>query len=78
VQQLIDDAYRGRVFALYDMLFNVALVLAAGLTASVLPASGHSPGAVLAIAAGYLVVALAYVTTARRPAARAAAARTTA
>jgi MFS family permease len=78
IQRDITDAYRGRVFALYDMLFNVALVLAAGLTASVLPASGHSSGAVLAIAGGYLVVAAAYVTTAGRPAARAAAARTTA
>ncbi len=75
VQQLIADAFRGRTFALYDMLFNVALVIAAVLTASVLPASGHSPAAVLVISAGYALTAITYLTTGR-PAA--AAARTTA
>ena len=29
VQETIDDAYRGRVFAVYDMLFNVSFVSAA-------------------------------------------------
>jgi hypothetical protein len=78
VQQLITDAYRGRVFAMYDMLFNVALVLAAALTASVLPASGRSPAAVVVIAAGYVLVALGYLETGRRRVTAATAARTTA
>ncbi len=66
VQLHVDDAYRGRVFALYDTLFNLALVTAAVLTALVLPADGHSPVSVLAIAAGYALTALAYVTSSRR------------
>jgi MFS family permease len=66
VQQHIVDAFRGRVFALYDMLFNVALVLAAVLTAAVLPEDGHRPAAVLAISAGWALTALAYVSRSRR------------
>lgn len=37
VQHHVVDAYLGRVFALYDMLFNISLVIAALLTAAVLP-----------------------------------------
>ncbi len=66
VQLHVDDAYRGRVFALYDTLFNVALVSAAVLTALVLPADGHSPASVVVIAAGYALTALGYVTGSRR------------
>jgi hypothetical protein len=66
IQHDVDDAYRGRVFALYDMLFNVALVLAAVLTAVALPESGHSPASVVVIAAGWAVTAAAYVTSSRR------------
>jgi hypothetical protein len=66
IQHDVDDAYRGRVFALYDMLFNVALVLAAVLTAVALPESGHSPASVVVIATGWAVTAAAYVTSSRR------------
>ena len=54
VQRHVADEYRGRVFALYDMLFNVALVLAAVLTALVLPADGHAPVSVVVIGLIYL------------------------
>ncbi|MDT4940466.1 MAG: hypothetical protein QOJ34_555 [Pseudonocardiales bacterium] len=64
IQQHIVDAFRGRVFALYDMVFNLALVLAALLTAAVLPENGHSPAAVVAIAAGWALTAGAYLTSA--------------
>ncbi|SHG19524.1 MFS-type transporter involved in bile tolerance, Atg22 family [Jatrophihabitans endophyticus] len=60
VQQYVDDAFRGRVFALYDTLFNVTLVVAAVLTATVLPADGHSPASVVVIAVGYVVAAACY------------------
>ncbi|TAM92920.1 MAG: MFS transporter [Jatrophihabitans sp.] len=60
VQVHVADEFRGRVFALYDMLFNLALVVAAVLTAAVLPADGHSPATVIGVAAGYLVVGAAY------------------
>jgi hypothetical protein len=66
VQHHVSDAYRGRVFAIYDMLFNIALVLAALLTAAVLPEDGHSPASIAAIAIGWLVTAALYLTTARR------------
>jgi len=66
VQQGIADRFRGRVFALYDMLFNLALVVAAVLTALVLPADGHSPAAVIALGVAWLALAAGYVTSSRR------------
>ncbi|MDH6119683.1 MFS family permease [Kitasatospora sp. GAS204A] len=64
VQNAVEDDYRGRVFALYDVLFNVAFVAAAGVTALVLPLNGRSPGVVLGVAALYGLSAALY---ARRP-----------
>lgn len=61
VQQHVDDAFRGRVFALYDTLFNVTLVVAAVLTATVLPEDGYAPVSVVVIAVAYLVTAAAYL-----------------
>jgi MFS family permease len=66
IQHHIADAFRGRVFALYDTVFNVALVAAAVLTAVALPEDGHSPPSVFAIAAGWAVTAAWYVTRSRR------------
>ncbi|MGF1427944.1 MFS transporter [Kitasatospora sp. LaBMicrA B282] len=60
VQESVADDYRGRVFALYDVLFNVAFVAAAGVTALVLPLDGHSPGVLLGVAAVYAASALLY------------------
>ncbi|MCX4747653.1 MFS transporter [Kitasatospora sp. NBC_01287] len=64
VQNAVEDDYRGRVFALYDVLFNVAFVAAAGVTALVLPLDGRSAGVVLGVAALYALSAVLY---ARRP-----------
>jgi hypothetical protein len=61
VQGLVADEFRGRVFAIYDTLFNVALVLAAALTALVLPDDGHAPVSVLVIGAAYLLLSWAYL-----------------
>jgi MFS family permease len=66
VQQHVVDAFRGRAFALYDTLFNLTLVIAAVLTAAALPENGHSPPAVVAIAAGWALTAAFYLRTARR------------
>ncbi|WP_239331157.1 MFS transporter [Frankia sp. CiP3] len=63
VQEQIDDAYRGRVFALYDLLFNVAYVAAAALAAVTLPATGRSTVMVVAAGIGYVVCALLYLST---------------
>ncbi|MEU2239784.1 MFS transporter [Streptomyces sp. NPDC018338] len=59
VQTTVDDAYRGRVFSLYDVLFNVAFVVAAGVAALVLPPDGRSPLLVVLVALVYAVIALA-------------------
>ena len=61
VQRDVEDLYRGRVFALYDTLFNLTLVAAAVLTAVALPDDGHSPAAVLAITAAYLLIGGGYL-----------------
>jgi len=66
VQQSVEDEFRGRVFSLYDSLFNLTLVVAALLTALVLPENGYSPAAVVIIGAAYLVTGLAYLRLARR------------
>jgi MFS family permease len=61
VQRCIDDDFRGRVFALYDTMFNFALVIAAVLTAVVLPENGRSPASVLVIAAAWALAAVWYL-----------------
>ncbi|MET9348636.1 MFS transporter [Streptomyces termitum] len=58
VQTRVDDAYRGRVFSLYDVLFNVAFVGAAGLAALMLPPDGRSPLLVGLVALLYAATAL--------------------
>jgi MFS family permease len=66
VQRELPDVFRGRVFALYDMLFNVMLVVAAALTAAVLPSDGRSPTGVVVISVGYLLIGLGYAVFATR------------
>ncbi len=60
VQESVDDAFRGRVFAIYDVIFNVSFVAAAGVGALVFPLTGKSYSVLAAIAAGYALTALAY------------------
>ncbi|OEV10460.1 MFS transporter [Streptomyces nanshensis] len=57
VQSTVDDVYRGRVFSLYDMLFNVAFVGAAGVAALILPPDGRSVALVVGVAVLYAGVA---------------------
>jgi MFS family permease len=60
VQESVDDAFRGRVFSIYDMIFNVAFVAAAAVSGLVVPLSGKSYPVVFAIAIGYAVTCLWY------------------
>jgi MFS family permease len=60
LQEDVDDAYRGRVFAFYDMMFNAAYVAGAALSVAIMPANGHSPLLIALVAAGFAVVAAAY------------------
>jgi MFS family permease len=65
VQTHVDDVFRGRVFSLYDVIFNVAFVAAAGVGALVLPVDGKSYVVLAAVAVGYLLTALWYARVSR-------------
>jgi hypothetical protein len=60
VQQTVDDQYMGRVFSLYDMLFNAAYVFGPAIAVPFLPASGKSYVVVLVVGVLYLLAAAAY------------------
>ena len=60
VQTGVEDAFRGRVFSLYDVIFNVAFVAAAATAAVVLPEDGRAYPVLVVLSAGYLVTAVAY------------------
>ncbi|MGW0772973.1 MFS transporter [Streptomyces sp. NPDC002835] len=57
VQTSVDDAFRGRIFSLYDVLFNVAFVGAAAVAALMLPPDGRSVPLVVMVAVIYGAVA---------------------
>ncbi|MFD5491932.1 MFS transporter [Streptomyces sp. NPDC001812] len=59
VQSSVEDGFRGRIFALYDVLFNVAFVGAAAVAALMLPPDGRSVPLVVTIAVIYGAVAVA-------------------
>ncbi|MEV4679673.1 MFS transporter [Streptomyces kurssanovii] len=61
VQTSVEDAFRGRVFSLYDVLFNVAFVGAAGVAALMLPPDGRSVPLVLMVAGVYATAAAGLV-----------------
>ncbi|MDP9864091.1 MULTISPECIES: MFS transporter [Streptosporangium] len=69
VQRDVEDAYLGRAFSIYDMLFNGTYVLAAALAATLLPADGRSMLVLGLITAGYVGGAALYrvVTPGRAP-----------
>ncbi|WP_232835318.1 MFS transporter [Actinocorallia populi] len=66
VQQSVDDEFRGRVFAAYDMLFNAAFVGAACVAAAVLPQNGLSYAVLGFTIVAYVLGALGYYTLASR------------
>lgn len=66
VQTQVDDVYRGRVFSLYDMIFNVAQVSAAALGAVILPDTGKSYGVLAFVVAGFALTAVCYGLGTRR------------
>jgi MFS family permease len=60
VQGDTHDRYRGRAFALYDVLYNAAFVGAAALSAVALPDSGYSAAVFAVVAAAYLATAAGF------------------
>jgi MFS family permease len=65
LQRLVDDDFRGRVFATYDMVFNLAFVLAAAAAAVAVPADGDSPAVFATTASLYLITAVALIARSR-------------
>jgi MFS family permease len=65
VQAHVADEFKGRVFVLYDMIFNVALVVAAVIGAVILPANGRSLIILIIMAVGYLLVAVGFALASR-------------
>jgi MFS family permease len=58
VQAHVADGFKGRVFVIYDIIFNVALVAAAVIAAVILPASGKSVPILIIMAICYLLITL--------------------
>ncbi|WP_225448528.1 MFS transporter [Streptacidiphilus sp. P02-A3a] len=72
VQTSVADFYRGRVFSVYDVLFNGSLVAAAAVAAALMPSSGRSVVVIVMSSLLYALTALAYGLTLRhsRPSAQ--------
>ena len=60
VQQEVDDAYLGRVFSIYDMLYNAAYVIGPAIAVAFMPSTGKSYPLVLAIGVLYLATGAVY------------------
>jgi MFS family permease len=69
LQEEVADSYRGRVFALYDMMSNVPFVLGAALSVIFMPLNGKSYPIVVAIGGGYVLAAGCYWAVVHRPSA---------
>ncbi|GAA1024482.1 MFS transporter [Acrocarpospora pleiomorpha] len=67
VQRDIEDAYLGRIFSIYDFLFNGMFVVGVSIAALLLPPNGRSVGVLALICVLYGVSALAYRAVARQP-----------
>jgi MFS family permease len=68
LQQEVEDDFRGRVFSLYDMLFNGAFVAGAAGSALFMPDTGHSYAMLLVVGVGYVLAAGGYWLVSRQPA----------
>jgi MFS family permease len=69
LQEEVDDAYRGRMFAFYDVMFNVTLAAGALISAAFMPRTGRSPVIIAVVAVGYAVVAAGYWLLSHQPSA---------
>lgn len=60
VQRDTPDEFRGRAFALYDVVYNSAFIAAAAVAALTLPDSGYSRLVFAVLAAGYVTTAVVF------------------
>ena len=65
VQSKIDDYYRGRVFAVYDVIVNSAIVSGGLIAALLLPASGVTAKVPLFVMGAYFLVAVITLRTSK-------------
>ncbi len=61
----IDDVFRGRVFTLYDMSYNVSTVLGAVIGAILLPANGVSIAVTIGMGVVYLLTSIGFAAASR-------------
>jgi MFS family permease len=66
LQEAVEDDFRGRVFSVYDTLFNVTFVASLLAGAFLLPESGVSWPVLFVIGIGYLLTAAVFARWARR------------
>ncbi|MCD0453206.1 MFS transporter [Actinocorallia sp. API 0066] len=66
LQESVEDAFRGRVFAAYDMFFNATFVAAACVGAFTLPPDGRSEPVLAFLVVAYAAAAITYRALARR------------
>jgi MFS family permease len=59
VQRTVDDAFRGRVFTAYDLVFNVSYCLACAAAVVLVPADGRLGWVAVALGVGYALCAVA-------------------
>jgi predicted MFS family arabinose efflux permease len=67
LQEETGDAFRGRLFAFYDVMFNVSLAAGAIVCAAFVPHNGRSPAILGVVAAGYVAAAAGYWIFSRQP-----------
>ncbi|HET9649585.1 MAG TPA: MFS transporter [Microlunatus sp.] len=65
VQAHVDDEFKGRVFVIYDMIFNVVLVAAAALAALIVPVDGTSVAMLAVLAGCYLLIGVWFTLSTR-------------
>ena len=66
VQEEMPDEYRGRAFAAYDLLFNVARVAGTGIAAVAIEAGARLDAILVAVGLGYLFTSVSLLGWARR------------
>ena len=60
VQSHVDDHVKGRVFTLYDIIFNLANVLAGWIAVLIVPDTGKSLSVFIAVAVSYALIAAGF------------------
>ena len=68
LQEQAAESYLGRIFSLYDMMYNATFVTGAAISVLFMPLDGRSYAMVSFVAGGYVAAGLGYWVLSRRPA----------